>query len=96
MLAFPGISEPVQMNVLAGSWLIALVCIELMMHRSSTTSDRCGSSSHIQMPFWPLRWNLNMDGATSCVWPLVIAVTRCPMLMLSGSGCLNSFSRSGL
>ena len=31
-----------------------------------------------------------MRPVASC--PLVIAVTRCPMLMLSGSGCLNSFS----
>ena len=32
----PAIIEPVFMNVWAGSWLIASVCIDLMKHRSST------------------------------------------------------------
>ena len=61
--------------------MIALVCIDLMMHRSSATSERCGKSSHIQMPLFPWRWNLYMDGATSCVLPRVMAVTRCPKLV---------------
>ncbi len=31
MLGRPGCCEPVWMNVIAGSWLIASVCIDLMM-----------------------------------------------------------------
>ena len=77
-------------------WAELSACMLLTMHRSSATSDKCGNNSHIQMPFSPWRWNLNLDGATNCVLPLVIAVTRCPMLMLSGSGCLNNLPKSGL
>ena len=38
------------MNVAAASWSICGVVIDLMMQRSSTTRDVCGSNSHTGMP----------------------------------------------
>jgi len=51
------------MKVMAGSWLMASVCIERMKHRSSTIFAFHGSSSLTHMPLLPCRANLNFDGA---------------------------------
>ena len=50
MLGRPEMVVPVFMNVWAGSWLIASVCIERMMQRSSATEPSCGKSSHDLLP----------------------------------------------
>ena len=42
MLGRPASCEPVCTNVIAGSWLIASVCIERMMQMSSTMPAVCG------------------------------------------------------
>ncbi len=80
MLGRPEIVVPVFMNVWAGSWLIASVCIERMMQRSSATSARRGKMVEISCPFWPHFWN-GCCGAKQVSlapwswaigWPLVI------------------------
>ena len=96
MLGLPGISEPVQKDVLPGSWLMALVLKEWMKQRSSATVERWGSSSLIHTPLVPCWANLNMLGATSCSFPRVMVVTRCPLLTDFGNSVLKSFSRPGL
>ena len=50
MLGRPGCWNPVWMNVIAGSWLIASVCIDLMTQMSSTIFAVCGSSSLTHVP----------------------------------------------
>ena len=50
MLGRPASCEPVWKNVIAGSWLIASVCIDLTKHRSSTIFAVCGSSSLTHAP----------------------------------------------
>ena len=64
MLGRPGICEPVCWNVIAGSWLIASVCNERMMHISSASLAVCGKSSLIHDPDSPCWLNLKMLGAT--------------------------------
>ena len=64
MLGRPGCWKPVWMNVIAGSWLIASVCIDLMTERSSTIFAVCGSSSLTHVPDLPCCANANIDGAT--------------------------------
>ena len=54
MLGRPGCWEPVWMNVIAGSWLIASVFIDLMTVRSSTIFAVCGSSSLTHVPDLPV------------------------------------------
>ena len=96
MLGRPGISEPVQNEVLPGSWLIALVLNECTRQRSSARFERCGNSSLIHTPFFPACANLNIVGATNCCRPRVMVVTRWPLLMDLGSSFLKSLCRSGL
>ncbi len=55
MLAYPGCWLPVFMKVIAGSWLIASVCIDLTMHSSSAIVCMCGSRSLIHVPCSPQR-----------------------------------------
>ena len=84
--AGPASCEPVCTNVIAGSWLIASVCIERMMQMSSTISAVCGKSSLSQAPLWPCRANLKIDGATGKLFcPEVIVVIRWPIRTESGS-----------
>ena len=50
--------------VMAGSWVIASVCIERMNATSSAHCEKYGSSSEfIHMPFCPYCANLYFDGA---------------------------------
>ena len=80
MLGRPGSWAPVCMNVMAGSWLIASVCIDRTMHRSSTIAAVCGSSSLIHMPLWPYCLKANFDGIMGKVaWPEVMPVRRWPI-----------------
>ena len=53
--------DPVWMNVIAGSWLIASVFIVLMTVMSSTIFAVCGSSSLTQVPDWPCCANSNIE-----------------------------------
>ena len=86
MLGRPGCWEPVWMKVIPGSWLIASVCIDLMIQMSSAISPVCGSSSLSQAPLLPCWANSNI-GATqgNDFWPLVIPVIRCPIRTEPGS-----------
>ena len=73
------------MNVMAGSWLIASVCMLRIKHMSSTIFAVLGSSSVIHIPDWPYWANLYLLGAIgNLFWPEVIVVKRCPLRMLSG------------
>ena len=60
----PACCEPVWKNVMAGSWLIASVCIDLTMHSSSTILAVCGSSSLTHVPDLPCWANLNSEPAS--------------------------------
>jgi hypothetical protein len=53
MLGRPAMSVPVFMNVWAGSWLIASVCIELMMQMLSAIEPMWGNSSEMFCPLLP-------------------------------------------
>src|SRR4030095_1939382 len=80
MLGRPASCEPVWKNVMAGSWLIASVCSDLMKHRSSTTFAVWGSNSLTHAPHWPCRANLKIDPASGRDdWLADIVVSRCPM-----------------
>ena len=57
MLGRPASWAPVWKKVMAGSWLIASVCIDLMKQSSSATLAVCGSSSLTDAPLWPCRAN---------------------------------------
>jgi hypothetical protein len=73
------------MNEIAGSWLIASVCMLRMKHMSSTIFAVCGSISLTHMPDWPYCANLYFEGAIgNRAWPLVIVVSRWPLRTDSG------------
>src|SRR3954468_17958415 len=81
----PVIWLPLCMSVIAGSWLIASVCMLRMNTMSSTDFFSHGKSSLIHMPDLPTRSNLYFDGAIgNRAWPLVIVVRRWPMRTDSG------------
>src|SRR5207247_604444 len=63
VLGRPGNWLPVWMNVIAGSWLIASVCIVLTIATSSAIEPRWGNSSLNQAPCLPYCWNLKSEGA---------------------------------
>ena len=70
---------------MAGSWLMASVCMLRMKHMSSTILAVHGSSSLTHMPLLPWRANLNFDGAIGKrAWPDVMVVSRWPMRTESG------------
>ena len=74
------------MNVIAGSWLIASVCMERMRQSLSITRPVCGSSSLIDVPDWPHWRKPYFEAMTGKVfWPEVIPVSRWPMRIESGS-----------
>ena len=64
MLGRPANWAPVWKNVIAGSWLIASVCIVLMKHNSSAIPAMWGISSLTQAPLLPCRSKRYMEGAT--------------------------------
>ena len=70
---------------MAGSWLIASVCMLRTKQRSSTIFAVWGSISLTHMPLLPCCLNLYFDGATgNRAWPEVIVVSRWPMRTDSG------------
>src|SRR4029079_19666603 len=76
---------PLCISVMAGSWLIASVCMLRMNTRSSTDFLRFGNSSLIHIPDWPQRSKRYIDGAIGKrAWPLVMVVSRCPIRTDSG------------
>ena len=77
---------PVCIAQMAGSWLMASVCIERMNAMSSTHFAVNGSSSvFIMNPFLPAGLNLYFDGAMGNRFcPEVIVVSRCPARTESG------------
>src|SRR5260370_27496820 len=97
MLGRPGIWLPVQMYVTAGSWLIASVQTVLTRANSSTTFAVHGISSLAHTPALPCRANLYLDGATGKrVWPLVMVVSRWPLMIDGGRSLSNSSASFGL
>ena len=84
MLGRPGCWNPVWMNVIAGSWLIASVYIVLMTVMSSTILAVWGSSSLTHVPDLPCWAKPYAELATSRDdWPIAWAM-RCPMRTESG------------
>src|SRR5437016_5916458 len=97
MLGRPGIWLPVQMYVTAGSWLMASVQTVLTRAKSSTILAVHGSNSLTHTPFLPCRANLNFDGATGKrVWPLVMVVSRWPLMTDAGRSLSNRSASLGL
>ena len=79
---------------MAGSWLIASVYIDWMMHTSSTMSPVCGSSSLSHAPHLPCCANLKIEpasGIDDCCTDM--PVSRWPPRTRSGS-CSPFFSLS--
>jgi hypothetical protein len=97
MLGRPASCEPVCTKVIAGSWLIASVRIDLMTHSSSATLAVCGNSSLSQVPERPWRSKRKIDGATGRrFWPEVMVVMRWPMRTDVGSSMPRLSANSGL
>src|SRR5438067_1528490 len=97
MLGRPGIWLPVQMYVTAGSWLIASVQTVLMTASSSTILAVHGNSSLTHTPALPRRANLYFDGAIgNRDWPLVIVVSRWPLMTEGGRSLSNRSASLGL
>ena len=70
---------------MAGSWLMASVCMLRMKHMSSTILAVYGSSSLTHMPLLPCWANLYFDGAIgNRAWPEVMVVSRWPLRIESG------------
>src|SRR5262245_56232064 len=77
---------PVCMWQMAGSWLMASVCIERMKAIESTQRAVQGNSSvFIHRPHWPAGRNLYLEGAIGKRFcPEVMVVSRWPMRIESG------------
>ena len=84
MLGRPGCWNPVWMNVIAGSWLIASVCIVRITVMSSTIFAVCGRSSLTHSPDSPCCANENCELATGRSDCPIVCATRCPMRTESG------------
>ncbi len=85
------------MKVMAGSWLMASVCMLRMKHMSSTILAVWGSISETHMPHSPCWANLYFEGATgNRFWPEVIVVRRWPMRIESGRSLSNQSFMTGL
>jgi len=81
----PVIWLPVCMYEIAGSWLMASVCMLRMKHMSSTMFAVFGRSSDTHIPDLPWRANLYFEGAIGNRFcPEVIVVSRCPWRIDSG------------
>ena len=68
ILGRPLMVVPVFMRVLAGSWLMASVCIERITARSSMCLARCGKSVVISVPLWPNFLNGNCGRRQASFW----------------------------
>jgi hypothetical protein len=72
--------------VIAGSWLIASVCIDRTRQSLSMIRPVCGRSSLISVPDSPHGLKPYFDAITGKLfWPLVIPVSRWPLRIESGS-----------
>src|SRR3954454_7585703 len=79
MLGRPGSSAPVRKNVMAGAWLTAPVCIDLMKHRSSAIFAVSGRKSETHAPDFPCCAYLVISERTGLdFWPEVIEERRAP------------------
>src|SRR5438045_1736236 len=97
MLGRPGIWLPVWRKVIAGSWLMASVHIDLMNARWSTTFAVCGSRSLTYAPLAPWRANAKVLGAIGKrAWFDVMVVRRCPLRIDGGRSVSYSSRRPGL
>ena len=93
----PAFMLPVWMKVIAGSWLIASVCIDRTIAKSSTIFAIFGSNSDTHAPFFPCCANLNFEGAIgNRLWPDVIVVNRCPCRIDAGRSLSNQSFIFGL
>jgi len=83
---------------LAGSWLIASVCIDRITQMSSAIRAMFGKSSLIHMPLFPCWANLNRLGARGNeAWRAVMPVSRSPWsFSQSLRSSLKRVSRCGL
>ena len=76
---------PVCIRVMAGSWLIASVCMLRMKAMSSTIRAVYGKSSDTHMPLLPCCWKRYFEGAIGKrAWPEVMVVRRWPWRTESG------------
>ena len=96
MLGRPASWEPVCTNVIAGSWLIASVCIDCTMHHRSAVVAIRGNNSLNQAPDCPCCANRNSDGITCSRRSAVIDVSRWPLRIDSGSSSPRRRARAGL
>src|SRR2546421_6726640 len=88
---------PVCMKVMAGSWLMASVCMLRMKHMSSTILAVHGSSSLTHMPHLPWRADFNFDGAVGeRARPHVMVVSRRPLRVEAGRALSNQSFIFGL
>ena len=86
MLGRPASCEPVCTKVIAGSWLIASVCIERMMRDVVDDLRRVRQQLAEPRAALPVLPNLKIDGATGKFFcPEVIVVIRWPIRTESGS-----------
>lgn len=86
------------MSWLAGSWLMASVCMDLMRQMSSAILAVCGSRSDIHMPLSPCCLKSANDGTMGKLdCPEDMPVRRCPEdVRKSFMSFLNSSLRCGL
>ena len=97
MLGRPANWAPVWKKVMAGSWLIASVCMVRMKHNSSATLAVWDMISLTQAPDWPFCLNLKIEGAMGRLsWVAVIPVSRWPLRTESGSCWARRSSSPGL
>ncbi len=86
---------PVFMKVWAGSWLMASVFIERMMHSSSAIEPMCGNSSQISCPLVPnfLKANCGAKQFSLAPWSWAMGW---PLVNDSGMGWPWSWASLGL
>ena len=97
MLGLPASWLPVWKKVIAGSWLIASVNIERIMHQRSAWRAMLGIRSLNHIPLSPCWAKGKIEGATGKLfWPLVIVVSRWPWRIDSGRSSPRRFASPGL
>ena len=95
MLGRPLMVVPVFIKVLAGSWLMASVCIDRMTANSSTCFVRWGKSAVISVPLCPyfLKGNCGRKHVSRLFCNCAI---DCPFVNSAGIGWPFIFTSSGL
>ena len=93
----PACCDPVWKNVIAGSWLIASVCIDLTMHSSSTILRRVRQQLADPRARLAVLRELELRaGHRERRWNAVMPVSRCPMRTDAGSSWPFILRSSGL